>query len=177
MTSIFSKDVFFSSKWYQKTSFQSKRRNHIDSYVFRTPLTRADVFLKVSHSHKSPPKRTTYTWYYDFFKKRRLWRNRPFQKSRLFSHGTDAFSRNWHPFENVRFLKRHPLIWNSSVQVDFETRPIGCGNQQLFNTILFQNKHKILTYFLIWHTFYLIIFMAYFPQLLCHDAIKNMVIK
>jgi hypothetical protein len=52
----FLKRRFFSSKWYQKTSFESSRRNHIYSYVFRTTLTIADVFLKVSHSHKSPPK-------------------------------------------------------------------------------------------------------------------------
>ena len=67
----------------------------------------------------------------------------------------------WMPFvktdirsKDVRFLKRHPLIWNSLVQVDIETRPIECGNQQIINTILFQNKHKILTHFLIRHKFY-----------------------
>ena len=62
MTSVFSKDVVFSSKWYQKMSFESKRRNNIYSYMFPTTLTKTDIFLKVSHSHKSPPKWTNYTW-------------------------------------------------------------------------------------------------------------------
>ncbi len=150
MTSVFSKDVLFSSKWYPMTSFESKRRNHIYSYVWRTTLSNLDVFLKVRHSHKSPPKWTNYTRKDDFFKKRRLWRSSPFQKSRPFSRLTDAFWRNWRS-KDVPLLTSRPLIWKSSVQVDFETRPIECGNQQIINTILYQNKHKILTYYFIWN--------------------------
>ena len=152
MTSIFSKDVLFSSKWYKKTSFESERRNHIYSYVTRTTLTKTDVFLKVRHSHKIRPKWTTYTRKDDFLKKRRLWRRSPFQKSRSFSRSTDAFWQNWPPFE------RCPFSYKTSVDLKLvrsgrfcETRPIECGNQQIIITILFQNKHNILTYFLIGH--------------------------
>ena len=125
MTSIFSKDVIFSSKCHEKMSFESESRIHICSYVFQSTLTKTDVFLKVRHSHKSPPKCTNYTWKDDFFKKRCLWRSSPFQKSYQFSHLMDAFWQNRPPFERWHLsyktsidlkLVRSGWIWNLSVK-------------------------------------------------------------
>ena len=123
MTSVFVEDDIFSSKWYQKTSFESERRIHINSYVFWTTLMKIDVILKVRHSHKSPPKCTNYTWKDDFFKKRHLWRSSPFQKSCLFSRLTDAFRQNGPLFERYHLsyitsidlkLVRSGQIWNKT---------------------------------------------------------------
>ncbi len=144
MSSVFSKDVLFSSIWYQKTSFESERISYIYSYVFRTTLTKTDVFLKVRHSHKSPPKWTTYTRKDDLLKKRRLWRRSPFQNSRPFPRLKDAFWQNWPPFE------RCPLSYKTSVDLKlirsgrFETRPIECGNQQIIILSFFKINTKFL---------------------------------
>ena len=91
MTSILSKDIIFSSKWYQRTSFKYECRNYIYSYVDRMTLTTKNVFWKDVHSHKSPPKWTTYTWW-DYFKK-------------------DFFKEVVH----FTIFERSPFSWKSSV--------------------------------------------------------------
>ncbi len=93
-------------------SFKSIRINHISSYVFRTTLTKTDIFLKVSHSHKSPPKWTIVLTHNrmtllkkDVFEEVVRFRKVAYFLIERMPFGeTDVRSNDFH------FLKRHPLI-------------------------------------------------------------------